>query len=331
MQIYDIPIDENDRETTRHGSDAFPLAVYQTQLSKNVLGYVNWHWHEELQLCRVVAGCICVRTRQAQHVLCQGQGIFLHANTLHSIVPVAGTDGTYVCIDVHPNFLGTAPESIIVQRYIAPFLQPDRLHTRVFSQKTPDGQVILPLMDTVDRLYRAKPPGYEWEIWMALLGIWKQLTTMECTDAVAPDAVDQHDDVRLRTLLTLMQQRYGEKLSLRDFADAVHLCESECCRFFKQAMGCTLFAHLLQVRIEKSIPRLLHTDLSISRIAYDCGFGSTSYFIQRFRQRLGQTPLAFRKAARGVRDEKRRSAQMESDAAADAARMAGEQGPAGSK
>lgn len=298
MQVYDIPIDSTRREITRHGSDAFRLAVYQTQLSKNVLGYVNWHWHEELQFCRVVRGRICVRTRQAQYTLHTGQGLFLHANALHSIVPVEGTDGTYVCIDVHPAFLGGTPGSAIVRNYIGPYLQEEGLRNRVLSPDVPQERTVLSHMDAIYRLYRDRPFGYELDIWIDLLHIWRQLVAWECAGTTT-DAIKEGGEERLRTLLMLMQQRYAEKLTLRDFADAVHLCNSECCRFFKQAMGRTIFAHLLQVRLEKSVSMLMDTDAPISRIAYDCGFGSTSYYIERFGKQFGQTPLTFRRAAHG--------------------------------
>jgi AraC-like DNA-binding protein len=48
-------------------------------------------------------------------------------------------------------------------------------------------------------------------------------------------------------------------------------------------------------RIEKSIDSLFFSDLSISQIAYDCGFGSTSYYIEKFRNKTGMTPLEYKK------------------------------------
>ena len=58
MQVFNIPIDEEQKETTIHGSFDFPLAVYDSVMSRNVLGYINWHWHEELQSCLVTLGTI---------------------------------------------------------------------------------------------------------------------------------------------------------------------------------------------------------------------------------------------------------------------------------
>ena len=51
--IRSIGIDNNSMEKTLHGSSDFPVAVYNTTLSNFHLGYVDWHWHNELQLCLV--------------------------------------------------------------------------------------------------------------------------------------------------------------------------------------------------------------------------------------------------------------------------------------
>ena len=66
VQVLDIPIDQNQMETTSHGSFSFPLAVYESILSKNVLGFINWHWHEEIQFCFVTAGAISFFVNEGQ-------------------------------------------------------------------------------------------------------------------------------------------------------------------------------------------------------------------------------------------------------------------------
>ena len=42
-----------------------------------------------------------------------------------------------------------------------------------------------------------------------------------------------------------------EHLTLEDLAAQIHICRSECCRFFKKCMNESLFDYLLDYRIEK--------------------------------------------------------------------------------
>lgn len=55
-----------------------------------------------------------------------------------------------------------------------------------------------------------------------------------------------------------------EKITLEDIAGQVHLCRSECCRFFKNYMQRSLFDYLLYYRIEKAC-RFLGNIICLSR------------------------------------------------------------------
>ena len=49
-----------------------------------------------------------------------------------------------------------------------------------------------------------------------------------------------------------------------------------------------------QYRLEKSISLLRNTGMSITEIAYACGFSNTSYFCELFHKYYGTTPGKFR-------------------------------------
>ena len=55
MQVVNLLTDNSGQEATAMGNPSFPLAVFHTDLRRNVLGYTNWHWNKELQLCLVVS------------------------------------------------------------------------------------------------------------------------------------------------------------------------------------------------------------------------------------------------------------------------------------
>ena len=101
MQIYDIPIDSSRQETTAHGTFDFPMAVYETVLRRNILGFVSWHWHREFQFCLVTAGTVTFWVQGQQPVLSEGQGLFINSNVLHMARPDT-PDAAYCCIDILP-------------------------------------------------------------------------------------------------------------------------------------------------------------------------------------------------------------------------------------
>lgn len=56
---------------------------------------------------------------------------------------------------------------------------------------------------------------------------------------------------------------------------------------------------LLHYRIERSLPLLAAGEASITEVAGQVGFASSSYFAQVFKARMGCTPGAYRRGARG--------------------------------
>ena len=120
MQVYDIHLNKQRREETLHGSFALPLAVYTTVIRRNVLGFVNWHWHEELQFCLVTRGAVEFHVSETVLSLSPGQGIFINAGQLHMARDGDG-QGAYLCLDFHPRLIaGTAGGA--VEREMAQFI-----------------------------------------------------------------------------------------------------------------------------------------------------------------------------------------------------------------
>ena len=101
--------------------------------------------------------------------------------------------------------------------------------------------------------------------------------------------------LRLQKIFSYIRQHYSENLTLKQIAGSVSLSSSECCRFFKQATGETVFSYLRNVRLSRGMELLSRTDAPVSEIAYACGFCSTSYFIEVFRTYMGTTPLKYRR------------------------------------
>ncbi len=64
---------------------------------------------------------------------------------------------------------------------------------------------------------------------------------------------------------------------------------------FREKFGVSPYAYLLTYRIESAKMLLRTTTLSITDIAYDCGFGSSSQFTNTFKERQGVLPSVFRK------------------------------------
>lgn len=65
-------------------------------------------------------------------------------------------------------------------------------------------------------------------------------------------------------------------------------------REFKKAFSVTPIDYLKYIRLQKAISLLSSDYYSIDELAKNCGYGSTSYFIQSFHKSTGYSPLKYK-------------------------------------
>ena len=90
-----------------------------------------------------------------------------------------------------------------------------------------------------------------------------------------------------------IQKHLTEDLCLETVANAMSLSPIYFHNIFKTATGKTLHSYIEEQRIKKAIHLLQTTDHSLTKIAYECGFSSQSYFSFVFKRRMGQTPRSY--------------------------------------
>ena len=297
MQITDIPIDGSQRETTLHGTPEFPVALYHSVMSRNILGFTNWHWHDELQFCLVTEGEICFFMNERQFSIRQGDGIFIGGGCLHMAKPVGTPASSYLCLDVSHRLLCGFSGSVFERRYVSPYLHDPLMEGTALVASIPWQNTILKEIREISAWYENKSFGYEFEIWAALSRIW--LTLLKNRTRLEEGGGRSHSRLRNNTtvqeIIRYITRHYAERISMKKIAEAVSFSESECCRIFKSVTRETIFSYLQFYRITKATEFLRGTELPISQIAYETGFCSTSHFIKIFRERIGMTPLQYRK------------------------------------
>ncbi len=88
--------------------------------------------------------------------------------------------------------------------------------------------------------------------------------------------------------------RYMDNIKLNDLSSRMNVSERHASRYIKELFGKSFSEKLLEIRIQQAKLKLMKTDLSLSKIASECGFQSPTYFSYAFRKDLGMTPSQFR-------------------------------------
>ncbi|CZF80983.1 Bifunctional transcriptional activator/DNA repair enzyme AdaA [Grimontia celer] len=99
-----------------------------------------------------------------------------------------------------------------------------------------------------------------------------------------------------RLVMEYIESHLMQSFTLADLATLTQLSEFHFARMFKTSFDCTPHQYVLSRRIARAKDLLQENILPLAEIAMACGFSSQQHLSQQFKQRVGMTPAAFRKA-----------------------------------
>ena len=264
----------------------YPYVFHHVDLSKTA---VPWHWHEELEFCYVQTGSVKVATAGQSQTFERGEGFFINSNVL-----TAMTDGADCIIDshlFHPVFLGGHFKSVYETKYLNPVIQNRNLDMLPIRGETETQRQLLQKIHQLSKLQ--SQPDVEMQTRNLLSEIWLLLLeTLKNTQLKTQPAKNQD---RILTMMGFIQENYPRKITLREIADSCAVSTRECLRCFQASIHQSPMEYLMDYRIQMATKLLETTNLPITEIAMETGWGSSSYFTKMFHAYRGKTPNTYRK------------------------------------
>lgn len=301
MQSTRIQTDESMMELVSHGSEAFPFQYYDEDVGKFENRCIDWHWHREFELVTVKKGIVQCSIGNINHILEAGDGIFINSGSIHRFAS-AGT-GVIPNVVFSPELI--APDnSLIHERYLAPFLNSGISHV-VLKTGIPWQKQILLALSKLCSLCEALAPTWELDahalvcqIWSALYEHRNEFVTMENT------GTNRVSQARFRRMTYFIEQNYRKKLTLKDIAASVGVSKREALRCFQCSVPLSPIEYVNKYRLQQAWKLLLHTDQSITEIAENTGFESTSYFDRLFKREFHITPRKHRSISKDQKEHR---------------------------
>lgn len=108
------------------------------------------------------------------------------------------------------------------------------------------------------------------------------------------DTVPLYDRFEVDRTIAYMNSHFSEKIIIDDLAKQAARSSGHFSKVFKSVTGMTPMEYLSMVRIQKARNLLINTMKSITEIALECGFNTSSYFSSCFLEKYKTTPSAFR-------------------------------------
>ena len=292
--MISVSVYDDRRERKQHGTPEFPVAVYHYDMKDCVLGTINWHWHEEIQLALVTRGTVCFYADGTRCEVRRGDGFFINSGRLHMAREEGDPESSYLCLDFHPRLLSSYEGSVFEQKYVKPYLEGGSLSHLKLENRNPAHRQILDLIRDIGVIYDVRAFGYELAVQSKIQQLWLDVISLQRKERESGRAPAQGHETA-QEIIRFLRTHYQEPVSLADVGRAVGFSESECCRQFRQMTGDTILNYLRSYRLTRSIELLEDTRLSVSEIAYESGFSGASYYIECFKKELNQTPRQYRK------------------------------------
>ena len=286
-----IPVD-NKLNTLLRLNPEFPLAISHDNLSFYKNSFINWHKQGSIEIAIVTEGAITLNLLNRQEKIYAGEGFIILPGILHSIrghesIPSA----KYETMFFEPSLITCFRGSYFEKHYYKPEIISKNSFFR-FSIKDDALQTLTSDFNLTFQDTYWGNPYLENQIQQTLQRLW--ITLWEHVIIAGHNDAGKADDDRLLKIIDFLQKNHQNKFILDELCDYVNLSRSACCRYFKKMMMMSISDYLLEYRLSQALFMLHNTDKTITEIAIQSGFSTTSYFISQFKNKMSMTPFEYR-------------------------------------
>lgn len=220
-------------------------------------GGIEPHWHDRHQIVYAGRGVLSVTTDAGSWVAPASRAIWIPAGTLHQHRAYGETTLHTVGLEENPLEL-EAPSALVV----SPLLRELILTYTADEDESAERRRLRAVL--LDQLRRSpQRPTY--------------LSTAR--------------DPRLAAVCTLLQNDPADNRTLAELGSEVGASERTLSRLCKADLGMSFPQWRTQLRLHESLRHLAEGE-SVTRVAHQTGWASTSAFIDTFRRAFGHTPGA---------------------------------------
>ncbi len=269
-------------ENSQRGSSEFPLELYHID-STHPRYQMPFHWHIECEIIRVLEGSISLTLNDSTFMLKKGQAVFIPSGVIHGGTPY---DCVYQCVVFS----------------FEKFMTINQLRKQQYERDLGQGDYLPPilkdntLINIIFTATKNKCYGYEFVVQGAILQLVGELISNKQADKYQPYSSAESKRINnIKEVLRLIREDYTKPLTLEMLANKAGLNLQYFCKAFKSITGKTPIDYLNYYRVECAAELLQADIMSVTEVAFSCGFNDLSYFTKLFKRHKGVSPREFKK------------------------------------
>lgn len=245
------------------------------------------HWHEELELIRVLSGVMLLNVSGTTYQIKEGEGALINSNRFHSLFSKSQDDCEFHCAILSPSLLCGSHR--LEREFVLPFTASCSPDYFALSPEVPWQSEVLERIDVICACQGSTKPlliqEHFFHLWITLYQ-----NAMKGSSPIERD----HKQTAIHRMADFIKKNYREKLTLRDIAEAGYVSKNSCISLFRRYADDTPINYLIRYRVNIGAGLLKETSLSIAAISEMAGFSNPSYFTECFHKLAGCTPGEYR-------------------------------------
>ena len=273
------------KEEKEHGTFDFPIEFYHVTQDHPRYN-MDLHWHTQCEIIRILEGEFSLILDDEKILSKAGDILFIHDGVVHGGTPL---NCVYECIVFDMNLL--LKKNITCTKLLSDIINHNKIINTVISGHNDHIDI---WCNYLFEAINSKEPGFELIVQGSLYNLLGMILRSGLYKTKSTSTKRTSTSLQqLKTVLTLLEEKFSEPLTLEDLSKSVGMTPKYFCRFFHQMTNKTPIEYLNYYRIDVACELMLTKDICITDVALDCGFNDVSYFIKTFKKYKGITPKQY--------------------------------------
>lgn len=264
-----------------------PLAIHRSR-HRHRGNTVIPHQHKEIELIAMTAGRANFYINAERYEVKEGDVLVIPPYALHHARTRFDELSSHNCICFDASLLcDEALRKGLTEQALLP--------AYMLGGAIPHEEALCAYIEAACAACEAQGEGWEMEAVGRLSLLFSYLKK---NGQFVPAPLKHTDNTFAKRALDYITAHYKEKITSSTAAEALYMNNSYFCHLFKKTFGYCFSDYLLVFRLDRAKVLLQSGHASVTDIAFQTGFGGSSYFGKAFKERFGLSPLGYRKKKR---------------------------------
>ena len=250
------------------------------------------HFHDYIEILFGKDCDLDIWVNDENFTLHKGELIVFNSGETHAVYSDRDENSYYV-IKFFPDVLSSDKHIFGESRYILPLLGKQFSEIRKIRSDEIEKAGIDRIIEQIYREWDGEQFGYEMALRGGSLMLYAQLVRIWSKDISLFESQDETVKI-IQAAASYAIENFMD-ISEKDISKHFGMSYSYFSRMFKKVMNKSFTAFINELRIDHARRLLLTTNHSVTYIAQNTGFSSSSHFICKFREMTGYSPLEYRK------------------------------------